>query len=114
VKVSRAAGHRATSVANLGIQAIEQVRRQERHVGGDREKELAVALGREPKRGDKTSQWTGDVSIVEFFDYNCGYCKRALPDVLKAVNDDGKIRLEIIRPPTYPLKLATMRELNRR
>jgi len=23
-----------------------------------------------------------DVTIVEFFDYNCGYCKRALPDVV--------------------------------
>ena len=24
---------------------------------------------------------TGDVTIVEFFDYNCGYCKRAFTDI---------------------------------
>src|SRR5262245_6795681 len=24
----------------------------------------------------------GDVTLVEFFDYNCGYCKRALGDLL--------------------------------
>jgi protein-disulfide isomerase len=41
------------------------------------------------------------VSIVEFFDYNCGYCKRALPDVLKAVNDDGKVRLVLKELPIF-------------
>src|SRR5262249_39121990 len=27
----------------------------------------------------------GDVSVVEFFDYNCAYCRRSLPDVLKLI-----------------------------
>lgn len=35
----------------------------------------------------------GDVSIVEFFDYQCPYCKRDFPDVLRAVADDGNVRL---------------------
>src|SRR5262245_62134620 len=35
----------------------------------------------------------GDVTVVEFFDYNCGYCRLALPYVVKLVNDDRKIRL---------------------
>jgi parvulin-like peptidyl-prolyl isomerase len=38
---------------------------------------------------------SGDVSVVEFFDYNCGYCRRALPDVVKLVNGDGKIRTDL-------------------
>lgn len=33
-----------------------------------------------------------DVTIVEFFDYNCGYCKRALPDIQKAVAEDPNVR----------------------
>ncbi len=35
----------------------------------------------------------GKVAMVEFFDYNCGFCKRALPDVLKLkdTNKDLKI-----------------------
>lgn len=33
-----------------------------------------------------------DVTIVEFFDYNCGYCKRALPDVQAIVETDKKVR----------------------
>lgn len=35
----------------------------------------------------------GDVTIVAFFDYNCGYCKKASPAMEKLVKDDGHIRL---------------------
>ncbi len=34
----------------------------------------------------------GSVTIVEFFDYNCGYCKRALPDMEALVADDPDLR----------------------
>jgi protein-disulfide isomerase len=35
----------------------------------------------------------GDVPIVEFFDYNCGYCRKAFPDLAKLMEKDKKIRL---------------------
>lgn len=35
----------------------------------------------------------GDVTIVEFFDYNCGFCKRALGDVHALVEGDSKIKV---------------------
>jgi protein-disulfide isomerase len=41
----------------------------------------------------------GDVSVVEFFDYNCPYCRHALPDVLKLINEDGKVRLVLKELP---------------
>ncbi|MEX0955849.1 MAG: DsbA family protein [Rhizobiaceae bacterium] len=34
----------------------------------------------------------GEVTIVEFFDYNCGYCERALSDMLALVADDPELR----------------------
>ena len=34
-----------------------------------------------------------DVTIVEFFDYNCGYCRRALPTVLRLLDQDKNIRV---------------------
>jgi protein-disulfide isomerase len=34
----------------------------------------------------------GDVTVVEFFDYNCGYCKRAMSDMLDLLKDDGKLK----------------------
>lgn len=35
----------------------------------------------------------GDVTVVEFFDYNCGYCKRGFPDVAKLIEADPKVRV---------------------
>ena len=35
----------------------------------------------------------GDVTLVEFFDYNCGYCKRALADMLNLMREDAKLRV---------------------
>jgi protein-disulfide isomerase len=35
----------------------------------------------------------GDVTIVEFFDYNCGYCKKAFSDIVTLLKEDKNIRL---------------------
>lgn len=35
----------------------------------------------------------GDITIVEFFDYKCPYCKRALGDIMAAADEDGNIRV---------------------
>lgn len=34
----------------------------------------------------------GKVTLVEFFDYNCGYCKRALDDIMALVKEDKDLR----------------------
>ena len=34
----------------------------------------------------------GDVTIVEFSDYRCGYCRRAMKDVHELIESDGNIR----------------------
>jgi protein-disulfide isomerase len=35
----------------------------------------------------------GDISIVEWFDYNCPYCRKIDPELRQVVQDDGKVRL---------------------
>lgn len=35
----------------------------------------------------------GDITIVEYFDYRCPYCKKVNPVLQKIVHDDGHIRL---------------------
>lgn len=35
----------------------------------------------------------GDVTIVEFFDYNCPFCKRVMPEVQALLEDDPGVRL---------------------
>src|ERR1700744_3351882 len=36
---------------------------------------------------------SGDVTFVEFFDYNCGYCKRAMSDMLDLMKSDPKLKV---------------------
>lgn len=35
----------------------------------------------------------GDITIVEYFDYNCPYCRKVAPELRQVVQDDGKVRL---------------------
>jgi protein-disulfide isomerase len=35
----------------------------------------------------------GDITIVEWFDYQCPYCRKLEPELRQVVQDDGKVRL---------------------
>ncbi len=41
----------------------------------------------------------GDITLVEFLDYRCGFCRRAMPEVSKLLENDGNIRLIIKELP---------------
>lgn len=41
----------------------------------------------------------GDITIVEFMDYRCGFCRRAVPEVEKLLAADGNIRLVVKEYP---------------
>ena len=40
-----------------------------------------------------TGNVQGDISIVEWFDYQCPYCRKLEPELRQVVQDDGKVRL---------------------
>jgi protein-disulfide isomerase len=44
-------------------------------------------------RGVTIGNKDGDVTFVEFFDYNCGYCKRAMTDMLDLMKADPKLKV---------------------
>lgn len=35
----------------------------------------------------------GDITIVEFFDYNCGYCKSVFPSIVKLTEEDKGVKV---------------------
>jgi len=76
-------------------QQEEQATQQEKSIS-----ENADALFRSPlafAAGDPN----GDVTVVEFFDYNCGYCKRAMPEVVKLIDNDDKVKLVLKELPIF-------------
>jgi protein-disulfide isomerase len=44
-------------------------------------------------RGVTIGNKDGDVAFVEFFDYNCGYCKRAMADMIDLMKSDPKLKV---------------------
>ena len=80
-------------IIELAYQRLQQIRQEEE------QKEVLAFLA------DRTLDFehdpnapvignpAGDVTIVEFFDYNCPYCKRATDVVERLLKDDGNIRL---------------------
>lgn len=47
----------------------------------------------QPFPGAEAGNPKGDVTIVEFSDYNCGFCRASVPDVQRLLKSDGNIRL---------------------
>ena len=74
------------------VQVLEQ-RQAEEQAQGD---QALVAENAEAIFDDGYS-WVGgnpegDITIVEFFDYRCGYCRRAHPEMAQLLELDGNIR----------------------
>jgi protein-disulfide isomerase len=43
----------------------------------------------------------GDLTVVEYFDYQCPYCKKIAPEIAQVVREDGKIRLVLKDWPIF-------------
>ena len=52
----------------------------------------------------------GDITIVEYFDYNCPYCRKLEPELRQVVQDDGKVKLVYKDWPVLgPVSIAAAR-----
>jgi protein-disulfide isomerase len=43
----------------------------------------------------------GDITIVEYFDYQCPYCKKTAPELAQVVTEDGKVKLVLKDWPIF-------------
>src|SRR5258708_131619 len=63
----------------------------------------SLAAERAELFNDPSPQYLGsespDVTIVEFFDYRCGYCKQIAPTLQKLVDNDPKVRVVLKELP---------------
>lgn len=78
------------------IEAIKEFQRREQ-VASKAKQQNAMATFSDDLKGSPNDpimgNVNGDVTMVEFFDYRCGYCKKVFPDVQKLLKTDGNIRL---------------------
>lgn len=78
------------------VEAMESLQAKKEQADSDRKvaaiqeyRSALVASAEDPVLGNPK----GDVTLVEFFDYQCGYCKRVYSPMMDAVKADGKTRL---------------------
>jgi protein-disulfide isomerase len=76
--------------------AIEALDKHDKQVADD-ERQKAVSEQAAELFGSKFQASVGNpkgsATLVEFFDYNCHYCKGALPDIARLMKDDPNLRI---------------------
>ena len=77
------------------VEAIRAFQAREEQAKKDRTQANLVAL-RDALEKDASSPVAGnpdgDVTIVEFFDYRCGFCKKVFPTVVALMKEDRNVR----------------------
>jgi protein-disulfide isomerase len=73
----------------LGIEAAPATARGQ----GDGDNVLTEALVLRDPDIPAAGNANGDITIVEYFDYQCPYCRKVAPDLRQVVQADGKVRL---------------------
>ncbi len=78
------------------VDAIQTLRERDQAAARDATKKMMVERHKELYEDPNSQVFgnpNGDVTIVEFFDYHCPYCKAMTDSVLDIVHSDGKVRL---------------------
>jgi protein-disulfide isomerase len=78
------------------LQAVEQM--QNRQAEAQMQADFDLVTANADEIFDDGYSWVGgnpdgDITLVEFLDYRCGYCKRAHGEVAKLLETDGNIKL---------------------
>jgi protein-disulfide isomerase len=115
IALPSAAFAQSNALSDPQKKAVEQIVRDYLLANPEVIQEAIVELERRQQEAQKTSQKnaldaerktllssphgnvvgnpSGDVTLVEFFDYNCAYCKRALADLRTLMKSDPKLRV---------------------
>jgi protein-disulfide isomerase len=78
------------------IDALQEYQKKQDEAKADKARQL-IADTKDQLLKDATNPTggnaKGDITLVEFFDYNCPYCKAGDADLQKAVSADGNVRI---------------------
>lgn len=86
------------------LEAVQELERR-KQAESRQQRDEAITANSEQLFADPASPVVGDpegdVTVVEFFDYNCGYCRRMTEDIFELVEDDGDIRFVAKELPIF-------------
>ncbi|WP_375173158.1 DsbA family protein [Pseudooceanicola sp.] len=77
---------------------------EERNAAAQEGNDLALVQGNLKAIQDDGYSWVGgnpegDLTVVEFLDYRCGYCRKAFEEVRELIEQDGNIRFVVKELP---------------
>ena len=75
----------------MALKLQEKERLAQASASKDAIQKLRAQIERDPR--DVVVNPTGSITVVEFFDFNCGYCKLAAPEVVKLMEQNPDVRL---------------------
>ena len=78
------------------VEAIQRWQQQQRQAEAEQFKSVLQARRDEildVSVGTVVGNPDGNVTVVEFMDYNCGYCRRVFPAIQQLAEDDGDLRI---------------------
>src|SRR4051795_11096628 len=84
---------RREALGLLGAGAVIALAPNPASAQGSEEKVLTEALVLRDPDIPAVGNLDGDITIVEYFDYQCPYCRKVEPELRQVVQDDGKVRL---------------------
>lgn len=76
--------------------ALNELDKKQRDAEAQAQKSAVTALSPDltnAENGIVLGNPSGDVTLVEFFDYNCGYCKKSMADIMGLMKADPKLRV---------------------
>ncbi|MES2728599.1 MAG: DsbA family protein [Pseudomonadota bacterium] len=88
---------------DIVMRAYEKYQMVQSQKADTQAKQVAADIKAKVAAGDKSisvmGNPKGDVLIVEFFDYNCGYCKKAMPSVSEVLKADKNVAVAFVEFP---------------
>ncbi len=79
------------------MQAVQKMREKQEAEAQKKTSDAIAAnkanLYNDPDSPSVGDEKTADITLVEFYDYHCGYCKHMLPTITQLLKDDKKVRV---------------------
>ena len=86
-------------IREAATRLAENERLAARKTSAEALKKYRSQLERDPR--DFVANPDGKITVVEFFDYRCGYCKLAAPEVVKLINENPDVRFVFKEFPIF-------------